>query len=198
MALNLGLSEMSRTRERPIPPPEPPPIQADIDRKVKIPPLPPEWEYLREIIEHEYAIRGIIRDALEMYCMTIAMFGSPMWSDRRLAETLAWGYMAGFPECTALSGALNVVLTVATFRFGIRGGCMPRLDLLEEHVAPRVRELALQGQNTPWLDAWLKSFHLDESEWRKIDFSLWEPDVLTKGIFKIPVVERPARTRTPL
>ena len=104
--------------------------------------------------------------AMDLYMMTLQVFGSGAWSDTHLAEVLAWGQATNFMECCVLNRPLNSVIMVASFRFGIRGGCMPDLEAMEKLLWPKLAEIKEKGVETPWLPELMARYHI--TGWKKM------------------------------
>lgn len=159
--------------------------------EMRVPPLPPEYEYLREVISHGAPMEGELRDALDIYLMSLSLLGSGAWGDEHLGQCLAWGWMTAFNEACVLS-SLRVSLVIASYRFAIRGGCLVQWDLFRKWVSPRVRELWALGAETPWLPALMEKYKIEH--WRKINYREWcDPEMMEKAIVRVDIT---ARTRT--
>lgn len=187
-----------RTRETPLPPPLPPKFE-DNTRNIqghKTPPvripvaLPGQYRYMADLCEGE-TVESPIREALELYFTSVTYLNGPPWKDSLLGETLAWSFMAGFPEVCVLHNGMNVILRVGTFRFGIRGASIPQFDLLKQCFTPKARDLYSRGAECEWLPPLMDRFGIND--WDTLDYREWEPNLMEQGLFKVPIT---ARTRT--
>jgi hypothetical protein len=161
-------------------------------------PLPEKFAYLNEVV----AMDGIFdhksepsefAQALDLYLMTLSYFGGGAWSDETLAQALAWGWMAGFTEASVLSG-IRIPILVASYRFAIRGGCVPRFDLMQELLSPKLRDLYSFGAKTPWLPALMERYSI--THWETINYREWNPDILKLPWVGVAAVPTTARSRS--
>lgn len=141
--------------------------------------LPDKYKAMFAAVENDPP-SGMLAEALEAYRMSVSWLTGPAWTDRNLAQCLAWSLLAGFPECCVL-GPMNIPILIASYRFCIRGGCVPDVALFHELILPLANELQIKGKDTPWLPALMERYRV--TGWEKLDYVEWvRPDELPKAM----------------
>lgn len=135
---------------------------------------PIEYEACQRAIEVDPPTKQEVILALQTLHMTATVLGGPAWSDELLGRLLAWSWLAGFPECCVLNTGMATTLIVASYRFGIRGGNVPDLELMQKWVGPPFRELRRQGAKTKWLPALMDRYRV--TGWEKLNYQEWVGD----------------------
>jgi len=102
-----------------------------------------------------------------------AAIGQPMWSNELLGKLMAWAVATGFRECTTQAPMFQVLM-VARERFGIEGGVSPNLPLLRRFYEPRLSELRIHREKTPWLPELMERYKVEG--WETYDYH-WADDI---------------------
>lgn len=143
--------------------------------------LPPNYAKMVEAINCDPP-SGRVKEALELQIMGVCFLNGPAWNDEHLGRLLAWAMLAGFPECSTTEPMSTIVL-LASYRFAIRGGCVPDFEQMETWFIPYVRELWQNQERTSWLPALMDRYGV--TGWEKIKYREWHPDLLRRGLFSI-------------
>jgi hypothetical protein len=151
-------------------------------RNKDFPPLPKEYETM------EYALaidppakNGEVKAALDVYTMAVAYIGAPAWSDNLIGRCFATAICNGFPEFTVLT-PMRVPLLVGSYRFGIRGGCVPDFALIRKFVVPYTQEMARYKKKTPWLKDLMQRYNI--TGWEQMPFNYFD-DKSAKRFFSL-------------
>lgn len=88
-------------------------------------------------------------EALDLYAMTWNHLNGGAWSDDTLGKVMAFAWMSSFCEACVLNQGLWVVIMVASYRFGIRGGGIPDTALMAKWMGQPIVDIALR--TAPWL-----------------------------------------------
>jgi hypothetical protein len=120
-------------------------------------------------------------DALALY-KTGEAIGLRPWSDEFLGKLLAFAAATGFPEFT-VGRPMQDVLMVAAYRFGLEGGRVPDVALMNKCYYPRLRELTQLGAKTPWLPAVAERYGI--TDWSRLEY---EPDFTSRKARKGPTM----------
>lgn len=105
-------------------------------------------------------------DSLALYKSGEAV-GLKTWSDDWLGKVLAFASATGFQEFT-VNGPMQGVLKVAGYRFGLEGGRVPNVELMNEVFYPRLRELTVIGAKATWVREVAERYHI--TDWEKLDY----------------------------
>lgn len=175
----------------------------EIKKETKEMKLPDDYKRMAKLMSDDPPQNDDVKGALDTLIMTVTWFGAPAWSDTHLGHVLAWSMLSGFPECCVMSKAIYVTLSVAQYRFGIRGGNPPDIELMQREFYPAVQELHALGDECPWLDALMERYH---TNWPKgMNYKEWYPTIEGFTVQKMAaavtrhIVRTPHRviTRTP-
>ena len=156
--------------------------------------LPKEYHRMRETVANDPPQDPELKGAVDLLFMSVSWLGGPAWSDDHLGQVLAWSMLLGFPEPCTLNKVLHVMVLLASYRFGIRCGCVPDIELMRKHYIPFVKELWTNGKETPWVGALAKRYgfklcgHWNYREWHPTLDSAGAGEVLDTVRRKIKVL----------